>query len=666
MSSYLLHLTIGDLERVSRKVAGVDVGVVTRKGATAMADFALESAARILPWYHDYFDTPYPLPKLDMIAAPGESQFFGAMENWGAILYFEHVLLIDPARSSESDRQGVFEVVAHEVAHQWFGNLVTMRWWDDLWLNEGFASWMASRITDALHPEWQPWLQLVGGSRETAMQLDAGAATHAIVQPVNSIAAINQAFDAIAYSKGEAVIRMLEEAVGVAGFRDGIRRYMRRHAYGNAVTDDLWRAVEEATGKPVTGIAHGFTRQPGVPLVTAGEASCRAGTTSIALAQSRFETDERSARQHSWHIPVRLQAIGSTARTETLMTPGEPVQLSLAGCGPLLVNSGQAGYFRTLYPPEEVVRLRDAFARIPGVDQLGLLSDAWALGQTGTIPVSNYLDFASVVQPDADPLVWRDIARQFALIDRMLDGSPEQAAWRGIARSRLRPQFDRVGWTRQPGQTDSVALLRESLITSLGALHDSSLLAQARSRFLRAPQDPAALPAGIRLSVLDVTARHADEETWQEILSRARAEKEPIERHRLYSRLGLALDPVLARHALDLALSGEPPATVAPSIIKTVADQHPALAFEFATANESAVQRLVEAGSRWSFIPLLARTSADLDLVRQLRAYVAKTLAEDARKDANEVVAEIERRARTRAMARPQVEAWIRDQTSRD
>jgi aminopeptidase N len=482
---------------------------------------------------------------------------------------------------------------------------------------------------------------------------------------VNSIAAINQAFDAIAYSKGQAVIRMLEVAVGEAGFRDGIRRYMRRHAHGNATTDDLWQAVEEATGKPVTDIAHGFTRQAGVPLVTVASSACHAGTTSIALAQSRFETDERAARQQVWRIPVRAEAVGSTANTAIILSPGESAGLSLAGCGPFLANAGQSGYFRTSYPPEEVARLREVFAQIPGIDQLGLLSDAWALGQTGLMAATTYLDFASVVPPDADPLVWRDVARQFALIDRMLDGSQEQSAWREIAQSRLRPQFDRVGWTQQPGQSDSMALLRESLIASLGAVHDARLRAQVLDRFLRAPRDPAVLPADIRLSVLDVTARHADDRTWQEILERARAEREPIEKHRLYARLGFALDPLLARRALDLALSGEPPATVAPSIIKAVADRHPALAFEFAVANEAAVLGLVETGSRWSYVPLLARTSADPDLARRVRAYVEKSLAEDARKDANEVVAEIERRARTRALARPQVETWIRDQSSR-
>ena len=366
MSSYLLHLSVGDLERVARTIEGVDVGIVMRRGAGAMAQFALDATAEILPWYNDYFGTPYPLPKLDMIAAPGRSSFFGAMENWGAILYFEPLLLVDPARSSQSDRQAVFEVIAHEVAHQWFGNLVTMHWWDDLWLNEGFASWMGSKVTNTLHPEWKPWLQEVATSRERAMQLDAGSATHPIVRPIESIEAVSQAFDAIAYSKGEAVLRMLEETVGATAFRDGIRSYMRRHAYANTVTDDLWRELETASGKPITAIAHDFTLQPGVPLVTIEAAECSAGTTKLTLTQSRFETDARAAEQVAWRIPVHARSIDGRGEASLIMEKDAPASLSIPGCAPVVVNAGQSGYFRTHYPPAQVARLRAAFAEVPG------------------------------------------------------------------------------------------------------------------------------------------------------------------------------------------------------------------------------------------------------------------------------------------------------------
>ncbi|MGZ8313384.1 MAG: M1 family metallopeptidase, partial [Allosphingosinicella sp.] len=210
MSSYLLFLAVGEFDRITTRAAGVEIGIVTRRGAGEQGRWALESSAAILPWYNDYFGTPYPLPKLDNVAGPGTSQFFGAMENWGAIFSFENILLVDPAITSEARRQEIFEVDAHEIAHQWFGDLVTMAWWDDLWLNEGFASWMATKATAALHPEWEPLLGRIDG-REDAIRLDSLQTTHPVVQNVATVEQISQAFDAITYRKGEAVITMLED-----------------------------------------------------------------------------------------------------------------------------------------------------------------------------------------------------------------------------------------------------------------------------------------------------------------------------------------------------------------------------------------------------------------------------------------------------------------------
>jgi aminopeptidase N len=664
MSSYLLHLSVGDLERVSRTIEGVEVGIVMRRGAGAMAKFALDATAEILPWYNDYFGTRYPLPKLDMIAAPGQSSFFGAMENWGAILYFEPLLLVDPARSSQSERQAVFEVIAHEVAHQWFGNLVTMHWWDDLWLNEGFASWMASKVTDALHPEWKPWLRMVASSRERAMRLDAGSATHPIVRPIDSIEAVNQAFDAIAYSKGEAIIRMIEVAVGETGFRDGIRGYIRKHAYANTITDDFWRELEAASGQPITAIAHDFTLQPGVPLVTIEATECNAGTTKLTLTQSRFETDARAAERVAWRIPVRARSIDGGGEASLIMEKDAPASLSIPGCGPVVLNAGQSGYFRTLYPPAQLARLRAGLSSVQEIDQLGLLNDASTLGNAGVVPATTHLDLARFVPAESDPLIWSLVAGKLAAIDRVFDGSPEQADWRKLARIRIEPQFQRVGWTAKPGQQDATAILREDLITTLGILDDELVIAEATRRFERDASDPHALPAAIRQPALDVTARHASLTTWEQMLARARKEVNPVEKQRTYVRLGAALDPALAQRALDLALGGEPPATTSPAIIARVAELHPEMAFDFALENEQKVLALVEASSRYSYLPQLARSSADAALAGRLREYMLHSIPEGGRQDAEEVIAEILRRARSFSYNRPEYEAWVKARTS--
>ncbi|HET7656078.1 MAG TPA: M1 family metallopeptidase, partial [Luteimonas sp.] len=261
MSTYLLFFGLGDFDRATTMADGVEIGVVTQAGKVDQSRFALESAAAVLQEYNDYFGVPYPLPKLDNIASPGRSQFFSAMENWGAIYTFEYAQLFDPRISTESTKEGIFSTGAHEIAHQWFGDLVTMSWWDDLWLNEGFASWMESRTTAKLHPEWNSALSAVG-VREAAMNRDAIATTHPVVQHVETVEQASQAFDSITYSKGESVIRMLEAYVGADTWRDGVRKYIKAHAYGNAVSDDLWQAVDSVSDKPITQIAHDFTLQP--------------------------------------------------------------------------------------------------------------------------------------------------------------------------------------------------------------------------------------------------------------------------------------------------------------------------------------------------------------------------------------------------------------------
>jgi aminopeptidase N len=664
MSSYLLHFTVGDLERISRTVAGVEIGVVTRRGASEQGRFALDSAVEILPWYNDYFGTPYPLPKLDMIAVPGTSQFFGAMENWGAIMYFEQALLMDPRLSSESDRLNVYDAVAHEMAHQWFGNLVTMEWWDDLWLNEGYATWMAEKAATTLRPQWNVPLLTVKWPREYALQSDASDATHPVVQPVVSVDAASQAFDSIAYNKGSAVIRMLEASLGETGFRDGIRRYMRRYAYGNAVTDQLWSELATATNRPVIDIARDFTLQPGVPLVKAEAGRCESGRTRVTLTQGRFEAGTPSPARLTWRIPVTLQAVDSKATASALLgNDGAPVSIEVGGCGPVVVNAGQTGYFRTQYTDTDLSRIRESFGQIAEVDRLGLLNDIAALSKAGQIQPTSYLDLAAAVPTDSHPVILLQLTDEFAVIDRLMAGSAQQAAWRSFARDRLRPVFDRVGWLPGEGEIQAVSLLRESLIETLGRLEDPVVVAGARERFARAPTDATAMPASIRDAVLDVVAKHADSATWEEIHALAKSAQDPAERQQLFTALGKPLDAALANRALDLALAPETPKVAAARIIGNVAVDHPEQAFDFAVLHEQAVLEQVDGSSKWAYIPSLAATSTDRALAHKVQTYAGRSVPADARESSRRVIASIEIRAGVKERQTPALETWLRQQT---
>ena len=575
--------------------------------------YALDAAVETLPWFNDYFGTPYPLPKLDMIAVPGQQPVLQAMENWGAIMYFEPVLLVDPRLSSHSDRQSVFDTVAHEVAHQWFGNLVTMDWWDDLWLNEGYATWMELKVENALHPERKPALAVVNDARESALRRDAGAATHPVVQPVDSIDAANQAFDAIAYNKGGAVIRMLEDMLGESGFRAGIRRYMKRYAHDNAATDQLWAELAAATGRPVTDIAHDFTLQPGVPLVSVATAPCVDGRTPVTLSQGRFETGTKSGQRVTWRIPVRLQSLSTRATQEVLLgKDGAPVTTSIDGCGPVIVNAGQAGYFRTRYAPPDFEVLAREFSAIAEIDRLGVLNDTWALGEAGELPVTSYLGLAAAVSNDSDPLILMQLADTFTSIDRLFDGSERQQEWRAFARRKLAPVFERIGWIPSPteGETDGAAAREadprtRSVRGSRGARRSTPAVSNARPRTptrcrprFAKPRSPSL--RGMRTRPPGANCSHAP-----------RRRRSRSRRSGCSTSLGRPVDPALASRTLELALSGEVSEAFAPGVLAMASDGHPRLVFDYAVANEKAVLDLVEVSSRWAFIPELAQSSAE-------------------------------------------------------
>ncbi|RZT09955.1 aminopeptidase N [Duganella sp. CF402] len=657
MSTYLLFFGLGEFDRATAVEAGVELGVVTQKGHVAQAQFALDSSRAVLKEYNDYFGVKFPLPKLDNVAAPGRSQSFGAMENWGAIFTFEYAMLLDPRTATQADKETSFLVAAHEIAHQWFGDLVTMSWWDDLWLNEGFASWMESRTTDLLHPEWN-WKLRGVGSRDSAMERDALATTHPVVQRIRSADEISQAFDAITYNKGAAVINMLENYVGADAWRAGVRSYMAKHAYGNTVSSDLWGAVEKAAHKPVVAIAHDFTLQPGVPLVSVADAVCKNGKTTVQLTQGEFSKDQENKKPLSWRVPVIAQTVGN-ATVRTVINGGKAT-LTLPGCGAVLVNAGQSGYYRTLYAPKAFAALADNFAKLPAIDQLGLLGDSWSLGLAGRMPASGFLELAARTPVDAAPEVWQRIANTLAGLRDNYDGKPEQrAVLDRFTHARLAPVLARVGWNAAKDEAATVANLRETLIAALGKSGDEAVLAEARRLYAASQTDKNALPAALRRPVLAVIAANADQATWNQLRAAAKAESSASIKDELYDLLGAARDPALAQRALDLAMTDEPGATTGASIISEVAVRHPDLAFDFAMTNLAQVEQKMEAWSRSRYFPRLGSFSANPAMIGKLQAYAGQHLAADATGDTKTAIAAVEYRIKVRSKRLPQIDAWL-------
>ncbi len=653
MSSYLLFLAVGELDRITTRAAGVEVGVVTRRGAGEQGRWALQSAARILPWYNQYFGTPYPLPKLDNVAGPGTSQFFGAMENWGAIFSFENILLVDPAITTPARQQQIFEVAAHEMAHQWFGDLVTMAWWDDLWLNEGFASWMSTKATQALHPEWEPLLGRING-REQAIQLDSIRTTHPVVQHVTTVEQISQAFDAITYEKGEAVITMLEDYVGEVAWRDGVRAYVRQHRLGNTVTDDLWRAVERAAHRPITAIAHDFTLQPGVPLVRVTGARCVGGRTQISLTQGQFSRDNPGGRGR-WRVPVIAAAGRAPART---LVQNGAATATVPGCGTLVVNYGQTGYYRTLYSPALLAAITRNYARLRPLDQIGLLADNWSLGLAGYQDADLALNLIRAAPVTGNQRLLVRIANILSQISDMYPDDPaHRALVARLAFAKLEPAMRRLGWSPRPGEPANDAVLRNELIDTLGTLGHPATLAEANRRF--AASDPSVQAGPLRSTILSIVAFNADEATWERFRRMARDERSPVVRVQLYQLLGAVKDERLARRALELALSDEVGATNASQIIGAVASEHPDLAFDYAVAHRQRVEALVDASSRSRFFARLAGGSADPAMVDKLNDYATRYLTPQSRGEVDRAIANIRVRLQVRRERVPQLSRWL-------
>jgi aminopeptidase N len=675
MSSYLLFFGDGDFERVHRDVQGVDVGVIVKRGDTAQAAFALDAASAILPYYNEYFGIPFPLPKLDLIAAPGTSQFFGAMENWGAIFFFERDLLVNERFSTEADRQQVYITTAHEMAHQWFGDLVTMSWWDDLWLNEGFASWMENKVTNQFHPEWNVWLQALD-DKQHAMQQDARDGTHPIITPIHDVLQASGAFDTITYSKGAAVIRMLESYLGEAAFRAGVRRYMQRYAYGNTVTDDLWREMDRGAPRPILRIAHDFTLQAGVPMLTETSDACRDGDTPVRLAQDHFAIDPDSTSARTWHVPATLRTFAETPKAPgspgspgslaaaappmTAVVTGEsPQRVTVGGCGTLILNAGQTGYFRSRYTPAAFDALAVRFASLAADDQLGVLNDGSSLALAGEQPLVPLLDLIRSFPVQSDPVVAAALVDLLQELDRVYDGLPTQAAFRAFARSVLEPIFARVGWKAQAGEGVNEPLLRQSLTVALGDFGDAPVLAEARVRFERYRADPSALDAAARRTVLAIVASNADPLIWSELHEMAKSARTELEREQLYDRLADAQDPLLARQALELALSGEPPPTVAPEIIGAASRRHPQLALDFTVAHWDALDPLLEPSNKADFAPDLLRHASDPDLIGKLNAFAATHIPPSGRQGVRKAEASVRYFAMIRRQRLPEIDRWL-------
>jgi puromycin-sensitive aminopeptidase len=538
LSTYLFALAVGPLEATAPRMVGrTPVRVWHVPGKAHLADFGLEAGAESLVRLQRYFGLPYPYAKLDLVAVPDFEA--GAMENAGAVFFRETLLLLDPATVSIAERKRAAEVIAHELAHMWYGNLVTMAWWDDLWLNEAFATWMAYRVVHEWKPAWRMW-ESFEHDRAGALALDALASTHPIYAPVHSVAEATENFDVITYEKGASVVRMIEHYLGPKVFQQGVRLYMRRHREANAVAADLWRALGEASKQDVTRVAKAWITQAGFPLVTlARTATGRA----LRVRQERFFSDpkrRREGRRIPWPVPLVVKMPGGGTRA---LVSRASDQVRLPGKRPAWVygNAAAGGFYRVAHDPADLAALLAKPAKtLTAVERLALVGDQWALVRSGRAPIESFLGVVAALGGETDHDVLDGLATALALIDDQVvePGGALQQRLRGWIATRFGPGFAAAGWTPAPGEPDLVRLRRAALLRITGGVAEHApVMQEARAALDRYLRDRATLEANLADPVVALAARTGGADLYERYRAVIDEARTPQERRRFLLNL---------------------------------------------------------------------------------------------------------------------------------
>ncbi|MCX6023159.1 MAG: M1 family aminopeptidase [Chloroflexi bacterium] len=556
MSTYLVAFVVGDMASIEATApGGTLVRIFTTRGREHLAGFALDNAVRVLAFFNDYFGIPYPLAKLDHIAIPDFAA--GAMENWGAVTYRETALLHDPENSAAATRQRILEVIAHETAHMWFGDLVTMEWWDALWLNESFASWIGTKAVNALEPDWQVWTQFVSKDTNNGLGFDSLINSHPVEVPVEHPAQIREIFDAISYSKGGAVLRMLEDYVGEENFRKGLQQYLSAHQYGNARSEDLWNAVGAASSMPVPDVMHSWIKQVGFPFVQA-----QPDGDSLKLTQRRFLFDYLLGGAQDdpsqWKIPVSAMRQGAAEKTAFLMDEREQTATLNGGAadGWVKANWGQHGFYRVNYGAAEWDRLREAVRRLElsPVDRLGLQNDAYALARAGLAPATRFVSLAEAYADETDATVWIDLSMNLGGVENLLVAEPFLPSFEAFGRKLYAKIVRQVGWDAAPGEGHLTALLRSTALAMAGGYGDPDIVAEAKTRLGRYLENSASVHPNLRGVVLSLAAQHADPETYERLWELARRTELQEEKLRLLRAMASFPQAELIRATLGHAI----------------------------------------------------------------------------------------------------------------
>jgi aminopeptidase N/puromycin-sensitive aminopeptidase len=596
MSSYLVAMVVGNFEYIEGSADGIPIRVYASPGKKELGTFALDAAENIMRYYNRYFAIKYPYGKLDLVGLADFSA--GAMENTGCITFREILLLVDDKQVSLGLKKEVASVIAHEMAHQWFGDLVTMKWWDDIWLNEGFATWMSSKPVEAWKPEWNMDLDDV---RETgdALNADSLVNTHPIHQEAETPQQILELADDISYGKTAAVLRMLEAYLGPEIFRTGVNAYLKQHAYANATASDFWSAQTQVSKKPVDKIMPTFVEQPGPPLVSVKN-QCSGNSTTVGLAQQRYFYDRdlfNAGSKELWQIPVCLKTSKSTGAEKCELLVKKEQALNLPGCSSwVLANVGAKGYYRSGYESDAVRSMaKDVETALTPAERIRLLSDIWASVRVSREPIGDYLALAQGLQTDRTSAVLGEMISQLDYIGEHLVNDSDRESYELWVRQLLTPAAKDVGWEAKPGDSPDQRSLRARLMHALGyTARDPEVEAVARKLTDQALQDPSSVDRELLFAALPVAVRNGDSALYDTLLARFKSAKTPEEEYLYQQILSRFSDPKLLDRTLEYAISPEVRSQDSLRVISGVM-RNPAgtkLAWDFVRAHWSEIANL--------------------------------------------------------------------------
>jgi puromycin-sensitive aminopeptidase len=564
MSTYLVAFIVGRLEATKPSYVGkTPIRLWTIPGKQPLTSFGQDIAAASLKFFEDYYGIPYPGDKLDLLAIPDFAS--GAMENLGAITFRETALLVDQRTGTHAELERVADVVAHENAHMWFGDLVTMSWWNGLWLNEAFATFMEMLAVDAWKPEWKRW-ESFSVARAAAFSVDGLMSTRPIEYQVRAPKDADAMFDILTYEKGASVLRMLEQYIGPTIFRDGVRQYLRTHAYDNADTKDLWTALGAVASQPVPELMNGWIFQPGFPLVTA-ELCPR----ELRLSQQRFSYLARASdAEQFWQIPVQIRlVIGDRTEHRRLLLTEREASIELpVGVTSVFINEGGHGFYRVRHRAPLLEQLLDqGLDRLAAIERFALVGDVWATTMAGLTPLQEYLKLVAHFKNERDKNVWAVLLDSFSFLNRIIS-SEDRASLETFVRGCLSPAINELGWDARPGESELVRQLRGDLLGALGRLgNDAAAQQEAAERYQRYRKDSVSVDPNIVPALVAILAHTGDEARYDEFLALYRAASTPQEERRyLFSLASFRHEDLLAR-TLARTINGEIRTQDAPFIV---------------------------------------------------------------------------------------------------